>query len=99
VIDVIHLSAMGVAEIAESTNLKGGPHPFVYIVYLPDFIAFTCHMESFLKILIGIGGKVYDIIHGIYKGNKNKITQLFSQDRGVRQGFNIRPTLFNIYIN
>ena len=29
----IHLSAMGVAEIAESTNLKGCPHTFVYIVY------------------------------------------------------------------
>ena len=30
---VIHLSATGVAEIAESTNLKGCPHTFVYIVY------------------------------------------------------------------
>ena len=33
VLDVIQLSAMGVAEIAESTNLKC-PHTFVYIVLL-----------------------------------------------------------------
>ena len=33
-LEFIHLSATGVAEIAESTNLKGGPHTFVYIVYL-----------------------------------------------------------------
>ena len=32
-LDVIHLSSTGVAEIAESTNLKGCPHTFVYIVY------------------------------------------------------------------
>ena len=29
----IHLSATGVVEIATSTNLKGCPHTFVYIVY------------------------------------------------------------------
>jgi hypothetical protein len=32
VLDFIHLSATGVAERAESTNLKGCPH--TYIVYL-----------------------------------------------------------------
>jgi hypothetical protein len=32
VVDFIHLSATGVAEIAESTHLKGCPHTFVYIV-------------------------------------------------------------------
>ena len=31
VLDFKHLSAMGVAEIAESANLKGCPHTFVYI--------------------------------------------------------------------
>ena len=30
----IHLSAMAVAEIAKSTNLKGCPHKFAYIVYI-----------------------------------------------------------------
>ena len=33
VLNFIHLSATGVAEIAESTNLKWCPHTFVYIVY------------------------------------------------------------------
>ena len=31
-LEFIHLSASGVAEIADSTNLKGCPHTFVYIV-------------------------------------------------------------------
>ena len=30
----IHLSATGVAETAESSNLKGFPHSFEYIEYL-----------------------------------------------------------------
>ena len=35
-LDFIHLSATGVAEIAKSTNLKGCPHSFVYIVYVNE---------------------------------------------------------------
>ena len=35
VLDFIYLSATDVAEIAESTHLKGCPHTFVYTVYLP----------------------------------------------------------------
>ena len=31
-LDFIHLSATGVAKIAKSTNLKGCPHTFVYMV-------------------------------------------------------------------
>ena len=34
VLDFIHLSATGVAEIAESTNLKVRPHTFVFKVYI-----------------------------------------------------------------
>ena len=34
VLDFIHLSATGLAEIAESTNLKG--FAFVYILYITD---------------------------------------------------------------
>ena len=34
VLNCIHLSATGVAEMAESINLKECPHTFVYIVYL-----------------------------------------------------------------
>jgi hypothetical protein len=37
-VDVIHLSGMGVTEIAKSTNLKGCPHTFVYIVYMLFFL-------------------------------------------------------------
>ena len=33
-LDFIHLSATVVAEIAESTNLKGSQHTFGHIVYL-----------------------------------------------------------------
>ena len=32
-LDFIHLSATDVVEIAKTTNLKGCPHTFVYIVY------------------------------------------------------------------
>ena len=31
-LDFIHLSETGVAEMVESTNLKGCPHTFVYLV-------------------------------------------------------------------
>ena len=33
-LDFIHLSTTGVAEIAKSTNLMGCPHTFVYVVYI-----------------------------------------------------------------
>ena len=32
------MSATDVAEKAESTNLKGGPHTFAYIVYMSKII-------------------------------------------------------------
>jgi hypothetical protein len=34
VLDFIHLSATGVAEVTKSTNLKGCPYAFIYIVLL-----------------------------------------------------------------
>jgi len=34
VLDFIHLSAMGVAEIAESTNYKGCLHTFGHVIYV-----------------------------------------------------------------
>ena len=37
-LDFVHLSSKGVAKIAESTNLKGCPHTFVYVVNLCVYI-------------------------------------------------------------
>lgn len=53
----------------------------------------------------GVGGKVYDLIKSMYSDNKcavkigDKHTEFFTQNRGVRQGCGLSPTLFNIYIN
>ena len=44
VLDFIHLSATGVAEIAESTNLKGCSHAFVYVMYV-WLVAYCCHTK------------------------------------------------------
>ena len=64
------------------------------------------HEGLLLKILeSGVGGKTYDVIKTMYKNNEcavkigAKRTDFFPQKRGVMQGNNLSPTLFNIYIN
>jgi hypothetical protein len=61
VLNFIHLSATGVAEIAKSTNMKGCPHTFVYIVYvlpvLPVF-RYATSVYTILTLALDVVGKV-----------------------------------------
>ena len=59
-----------------------------------------------LKLLkIGIGGNFYSIIKSIYRSTKYSIklqsgtTELFESNRGVKQGCNLSPQLFNLFID
>ena len=53
----------------------------------------------------GVNGKVLQVIHNMYKNAKScvkscdKISDFFSCDMGVRQGENLSPVLFSIYLN
>ena len=56
VLDFIHLSATGVAEIAEYTNLMEGPHTFGHVVYIQSiyyqYLSITsCPLPPVLHLL------------------------------------------------
>ena len=52
-----------------------------------------------------IGGKVYNIIYNIYQGIKSRISfegnfsEFFPCNNGLRQGENLSPFLFSLYLN
>ena len=66
----------------------------------------TVPRDILLKKLysIGIKGKVFNIIRGIYTNDKaylkvdGKITEAFPINQGVRQGCVLSPLLFNIFL-
>ena len=54
VLDFIHLSATGVAEIAKSTNLKGCSHTFVYIVCIKNNPKQSSCSRACWEIMMGV---------------------------------------------
>lgn len=64
------------------------------------------HLHLFYKLKsIGVGTKFYDIIHSMYKQTETCVkigqhrTNFFKSNIGVRQGDNLSPCLFNIFLN
>ena len=56
-------------------------------------------------LLLGIGGNFYNSVKSIYKNTKYSVklkqgtTAYFDSHRGVRQGCNLSPQLFNIFVD
>ena len=67
---------------------------------------YVWHKGLFNKLLnIGVGGKFYDLIKNIFSTNhvwirsNNNISEPILPKNGIKQGDNLSPTLFNIYLN
>ncbi len=92
--------------INEHVHLKKEGKIFACFIDFKKAFDSIWHNGLFYKIIqSGIGGKIYDLIKNMYNQNKCAVkigqqrTEYFSQERGVRQGCCLSPTLFNIYIN
>ena len=64
------------------------------------------HEGLFFKLLqIGVSSRFYKVIKAMYSDTRltvqagNKMTPIFNSRVGVRQGDNLSPTLFNVFIN
>lgn len=82
----------------------------LYIAFIDFKQAFDTirHQDLFLKLLkSGISNKFYSIIKSMYNNitltiqssDGEKISPYFTSLLGVRQGDNLSPTLFNIFVN
>ena len=82
----------------------------LYIAFIDFKQAFdtVCHTRLLYKLLrCGISNKFYDLIKSMYSniqvavqdGSGKNISTFFKSLVGVRQGDNLSPTLFNIFIN
>ena len=65
------------------------------------------HHALFYKMKrAGIGGKFLQVIESMYQGSslsvkvlQNQLSESFSSEIGVKQGDNLSPTLFNLFLN
>jgi hypothetical protein len=75
-------------------------------VYFHKAFDTVIHTGIKIKLLqIEVGQKFYNIVKEMYKSSlscikiHNSITDFFSVQQGVRQGYNLSPNLFKIFIN
>ncbi|MEW8544951.1 MAG: reverse transcriptase family protein, partial [Candidatus Thiodiazotropha sp.] len=87
--------------------LKENGKLFTCFIDLRKAFDSVVHPALFYKLYkIGIGGRFIQLIQSMYKNNvlrvkvdNNKLSDEFTATVGVRQGDNLSPNLFNIFIN